>query len=146
MEKVIIRTGHRSNGQIQLQTLMDAHSCDTAQKLADKLGYDEILKLIYQDELSYNALKEEYEQFLGQGESSHFAWGYLLSPTHALCIDSHIRFCILDSTPPLFPWRYINRSVYLADTWWFDDQEIVKDATSLTLVGFLKKYAGGKDE
>lgn len=93
------------------------------------------------EELSHEELDQEYERFLKQGKSECFAWGYVASSKHVLCIDSHISFCILDQTPSEFPWKYITRGVYLADVWWFDDEEIVKDATTLTLVDFLQKYS-----
>lgn len=96
---------------------------------------------ISNEKLSYDELDQEYRRFLKQGKSECFAWGYVVSPKHVLCIDSHISFCILDKTTSEFPWKYITRGVYLADVWWFDDEEIVKDATTLTLLGFLQKYS-----
>lgn len=141
MEKVAIRKGHMTNSQLALLTALDQYHCQTIQALAEQLGDDGILRMIYQDEQDCNQLKENYACFLQGGKSQHFEWGYMLSPKHVLCIGNHISFCCLDTSHQFFPWRYTSRGIYLADTWWFQDDEIIKDATSMTVVEFLQKYS-----
>ena len=140
MDRVAVRLSHRVNSELTLQTLMNEHDCGNVQSLADKLGKDYVLHHVYKDKCSYSELISDYTTFLSDGESSNFEWGYLVSSDFVLCIGEHISFCHLNKDSHIFPWKYLDRGIYLADTWWFDFKEILDDAMSLSVVDFLTKY------
>ncbi len=140
MDQIVVRSNHRVNSIVELQVLMDLYHCKTIEELTGKLDKNQILRQVCREETGYAALESEYLNFLSGQENAYFEWGYVVSPGFALCIGEHISFCHLDEDTGIFPWRYMDRGVYIADNWWYEREEIQKDATSLTLVEFLLKY------
>lgn len=140
MDRTAVRLNHRVNSKLSLRILMDQQECQTVQLLVDKIGKSETLRIVYQEEDDFDKLMVDYTDFSLKGKSPFFEWGYLVSPEFVLCIGEHISFCHLDEDTHIFPWKYIDRGIYLADSWWFDDDEIVNDAISLSTIDFLMKY------
>lgn len=42
----------------------------------------------------------------------------------------------------IVPWYYTDGQVYLGDTWWETDAEIVKNIQTLSVIEFIKNYKG----
>lgn len=38
------------------------------------------------------------------------------------------------------PWSYVDSKIYAGDTWWEEDEEILSDLKSLSIIDFIKKY------
>lgn len=140
MEKFVVRSGFSTNSLIAGQKLMEKYGCQKIQMLNRFLDNQTLLRELYHDSKKYEELLSDYDVFVNCGESSNFEWGYLIRPEFVICISNHIEFCHLDKGVQIFPWKYIDRGVYLADTWWFSNDEIISDATALSVVDFLKKY------
>lgn len=42
----------------------------------------------------------------------------------------------------LVPWWYASGELYVGDTWWFDEYEIISDLSKLSMLDFFYKYKG----
>ena len=139
MRKYIVRTqGVRTTCNEEHSSLHDAVLKD---------GIDSVLRTVFTETASYEELLQGYNQFLQTGTSEMFAWLYELTETCGVIIDAHITLCKLDpdmtrQQENILPWRYFVSQRYVADTWWFTDEEILKDISELSLIDFLEKYNG----
>lgn len=140
MIKIPVRVGQRANSLLIAQSLMEQLDLKNSQSLRSALSEDQILKLLYNEEIKFDDLMHEYRHFLEGEKSAKFEWGYLIKPQFVLCVGPHINFCHLDAGPQMFPWHYTNRGIYLADTLWRSDEEIIQDINSLSTAEFLMKY------
>ena len=55
---------------------------------------------------------------------------YIIDDILSITIDSHVVFC------------YSTNATYISDSWWYDEKEIIRDLTSMTLLQYGKKYTG----
>ena len=42
----------------------------------------------------------------------------------------------------ILPWECIDSKIYIADTWWESDEDIIDDMNKLSIIEFLSKYKG----
>ena len=138
MEKVIIRSkksAHPSSNYV------NRHYKKEATK-----NIDALLAIVYDDNESYEKLINEYNNIINGGNSSLFLCAYLLKNGYAVVLDSHItlyKLCMRsEEDEGKILWSYYSSSKYLGDTWWFSDNEILMDLSSLSIVDFLLKYKG----
>ena len=139
MEKVIVRSrisAHPSSNYI------NKHYENELQKNVNTL-----LAVVYEDDESYEKLIKEYNNTLNGESSTYFFCSYLLENGYAVVLDSHITIYKLctpskEKDENKILWRYYSNSKYLGDTWWFSDDEIIRDLSTLSIVEFLKKYRG----
>lgn len=109
------------------------------------VGQDLVLKEVFQEELDFKQLNSEYTLFKKSGENAFFSYCYSLSPQYGVVLDSHITIYRFDPEAvqlqkELFGWCYAEESWYIADTWWFSDEEILSDILRMTMIEFLGKY------
>lgn len=55
---------------------------------------------------------------------------YIVDDYLTIAIDSHVNF------------HYSTTEEYISDVWWYDDEEIIRDITTMTLLQYGKKYTG----
>ena len=104
-----------------------------------------LISSVFRETLSLGKLQEEYRSFLRTGKSQYFAWCYRLSSETGVVIDHHITLyhIIPDDVfwqKEFLDWYYPRGSKYLADTWWFDDEEVLQDLIHLSPLSFFEKY------
>lgn len=146
MKRKVIRTQIVQG--ISSRIIQESDNDETLQDLDLKLGKNGILQRIFDEKaVSYEELLEEYDKFIKGQESSLFAWMYVVNSNFGIVIDEHIYLYhhnpdITKSQEQIFPWVYMDSKKYLGDTWWFDDDEVVKDVKELSILDFLEKYKG----
>ena len=42
----------------------------------------------------------------------------------------------------IVPWYYPDGQIYLGDTWWEDDEEIIRNIQKMSILEFLENYKG----
>lgn len=121
---------------------------ETLQDLNVKYGKDYILNKIFDEKImSYQMLLSEYQRFVQGEKSSLFTWMYVVNSDFGIVIDEHIYLCHFDADisiqqKKVFPWEYVDGKKFLGDSWWFNDEEIIEDVKTLSIINFLKKYKG----
>ena len=108
---------------------------------------DALLKDAVNETVPLAALLEEFRRFTAGQPSALFARMYQLSETSGLVIDQNIYLYHCDVCPVWVEaeearWAYMGGKKYLGDSWWFDDDEILKDVREMNVVAFLEKYKG----
>ncbi len=108
---------------------------------------DSVLKEALNETVPFKTLLQEYRQLMEGQESTLFGRMYQLSETSGLIIDQNIYLYHSDTRPVWVNWEknrwaYMSGKKYLGDSWWFDDEEILKDIQEMNLIAFLEKYKG----
>ncbi|RKJ65154.1 hypothetical protein [Roseburia sp. 1XD42-69] len=146
MRKVVIRT--KIVGSVSSAIIHEAKENETLNDLIFRIGKEQVLIKIYKEEhITYDFLFQEYNRFRTGEKSSYFAWMYIINPNFGVVLDEHIYLYhfdmqIYDTQSEIFPWLYADSKKFLGDTWWEEDEEILSDIRTLTLVDFLNKYKG----
>lgn len=109
------------------------------------LSLPDLLREVYFEKESYDVLMAAYKS--EDDRNNYFYTGYAVNESCVLVIDAHITLYRLhertvNPNEEKVPWRYYCTSIYLGDSWWFDDSEIIDDLLSLNSVDFLLKYKG----
>ena len=144
--KVIIRNKIVSGLSSRMHQITD--NSETLKDLETKKNINYLLREVFDEkEHSYENLNDEYETFLKNGESKIFSWMYILNNNFGLVIDSNIYLYhynqeMYEQQKEILPWVYMESKKYLGDTWWFNDEEIIRDIQELPLLDFLLKYKG----
>ena len=120
---------------------------DSLKSLFDDKGPDYVIKNVFEDKLSYDQLCHEFEHFSQGGESRVFTYAIPLNKHFAVSIDSHIHLFYfyprdLKTQRSVLKWNYAHAIKFAGDTWWYEDEEIVKDICKLSILAFLEKYKG----
>lgn len=143
MDKIVIRN--------KLTECIGSYLVDYANNIKMSLSiacdsYKEIaLKSVLRENVSYEELYEEYLNLCNGNESKYFNYGYLVNESYAVVITDHIYlYHYVKSDQDFFnlPWIYPDGKIFLGDTWWFTDEEILDDLVHLNTYGFLDKYKG----
>ena len=104
---------------------------------------DALLKDAVNETVPLAALLEEFRRFTAGQPSALFARMYQLSETSGLVIDQNIYLYHCDVCPVWVDaeearWAYMGSKKYLGDSWWFVDDEILKDVREMNVVAFWK--------
>ena len=97
--------------------------------------------------LSDSLLYKKYQEVLDtEKDNDTFCKMYKIKDDLAVSIDAHIILHHITNLKigddRILPWECIDSKIYIADTWWETDEDILKDLNSLSLVDFLAKYKG----
>ena len=137
--------------------IMSAYSCQTAlftndagapvdlRSAVKQRDMDAVLEAVFSEQTPYKTLLRDYQSFSNGAASDYFARMYEINETYGVVLDAHITLYKLDPAmirqqAAIIPWRYPIASMYLADTWWFSDEEILEDLVRLSLIDFIEKY------
>lgn len=142
MDKIILR---RKVVDASISRFHNASNCEKLKR--GDVTHDFILKEVFEESLALGQLNDEYKSFARSGKSNFFAYCYSLSPQYGVVLDSHITIYRFDPEAvqlqkEFFDWVYAEESWYIADTWWFSDEEILSDILRMTMIEFLEKYSG----
>lgn len=146
MEKIIIRT--KTVSGITSKIISECDDNETLMSLVNKHGENYVLENIFdEDALSYNSLLKDYKKFKNGEKTLSFEWMYIIDSKYGITINEHISLYrnsgkAIEVQDSVFPWKYMESSKYIGDSWWFDDEEIIRDIQKLSLLAFLEKYKG----
>lgn len=117
----------------------------------DYYGIMRIMKDIYDEDINQNNLENSllYNSYLevcsSQKDNSLFKVAYKIKKDMALRITEHIEICRISNDSffedkRVVPWYTIESNIYVADSWWETDEDIIKDFRELSYMDFLIKY------
>ncbi len=151
--KIVIRNKVIDSTEVSLNLndLLSDHKFRSMDEFTALLGESYLVQRIYHDDvdaafLKSSSLYRNYLQVLESGqENEFFKFAYKLNETLALIIDQHITICrIVDDfiigESRIVPWYYIQSQIYMADSWWEEDSDIIRDFYTLPFIEFLAKY------
>jgi hypothetical protein len=150
MEKIVIRSkfvyGISSNYNLQI-----GKEYNSLQDLKKDYSMDYLMKVLYEEEeKKYEELEDEFFKCVNNEKSyvtENFINCYKISEQYAVKIDEHIIIYHLEEpivleNKNLVPWWYASGELYIGDAWWFDQDEIVRDLSKLSILEFFGKYKG----
>lgn len=95
-------------------------------------------------EINLRFLEEKYNEVLQSGnDNEYFITGFKLREDMAITINEHIYLYRIISHERLqspIKWYYVDQKLYIADSWWETDEDILNDVHSLSFVDFFIKY------
>lgn len=155
MDTIIIRKKAYISGQVN-SNFIRLHSRKTYKKkdtIICDLGWKKTLSLLLgekidTDELSTSALYKSYESLLSSNdrENADFLKAYKINEHFAISLDANIFLFHLipkgDVYSDIVPWYCADGQVYLGDTWWEQDDEILENVQKLSVIDFLEQYKG----
>lgn len=145
MEKVVLRV---SMVRAASRFLFSKGKCKNLKEYVKKQGINNVLNIIFDEQkLNIVRLKEEYDRFVSGENSEIYAWMYKVNSEFGVVIDSHIYLYHFNpdfnkQTREILGWEYAESRRFLGDTWWFSDEEILKDLQEMSVVNFIHKYRG----
>ena len=88
-----------------------------------------------------SGLVEQYNKILSdQKDNDDFMISYKLRDDMAIKINQHITVYRLIPEVNVTPWYYFDEKLYIADSWWETDEEILHDCVTLPFIDFFIKY------
>ncbi|MCT4688502.1 hypothetical protein [Vallitalea sp.] len=153
MEKIIIRKkviskGHVSSNFIRLTADYDFKSID---EFIEKYSLKKIMNDLFEEDISLESLNhtilyEKYNQILLDGkENEYFEVMYKLDEEFGVSLTANIYMyhlvpSIKIKNQEFVPWSYVDSKIYAGDTWWEEDEDILKDIKNISILEFIKKY------
>lgn len=116
-----------------------------------KYGLSKTMDELFEEYINSTSLSEtdlfkNYKKTLvEEKENEDFKIMYKID--QEFCVSLTENIYIYHLVPPLeimkeklIPWNYVDSKIYAGDTWWEDDDTIIKDLKKLSIVDFIKKY------
>lgn len=137
VEKIVLR-----NTTVDEDALLSA--IDSLTDLDSNKLLTKIELMTESGEIDIRFLEEKYNEALQSGnDNQYFITGFKLREDMAIKIDEHIYVYRIISHERLqspFQWYYVDQKLYIADSWWETDEDILNDVHSLSFVDFFIKY------
>ncbi len=153
MEKIVVRKkvtkkGFVSSSFIRLTADYDFESVDDFIK---KYSFSKIMNELFEENIQSESLNdtllyEKYKQINVDGnENEHFEIMYRLDDEFCISLTENIYIYhlvpVLEiNNQSIIPWNYVDSKIYAGDTWWEEDEDILNDLKSLSILDFIKKY------
>jgi len=151
--KVIVRNKILKGGEfaVKLASLTSEYSYDSLENFRKHRGDRFIMKelfdeIIDQDDLEDSTLYKKYQEILQTKEDNElFSMKYKLRDDLAVSLSAHIVLHHImddsfDGGEKILPWVCVDSNIYIADTWWDTDEEILSDFRNLSFVEFMSKH------
>jgi hypothetical protein len=137
METIIIR-----NTMVNSEKLIEvSKSIEKSNGEAKNINPIEILESTINTSIDPSDLVEQYEKILSdQTDNADFLILYKLRDDMAININQHITVYRIIPEVNVTPWYYYDERLYIADSWWETDEEILHDCVTLSFVDFFIKY------
>jgi hypothetical protein len=150
METVIVRNKEITGIESNLILLNGNNQFKTREELIDRYGIDEIMKKVFREDVSFEFLKEKYDEFKNGTINGYFftvtkldsEYGVMVTKDTSHIYLVHLEPLVFIGNNPLVYWYYFNSKKYIGDAWWSNDEEIAKDVEEIPLISFLRKYKG----
>lgn len=159
MDKIIVRKKVLQKGYpgSALIFLTQGKRYSDEKKLVKDYGLQKIMKSLFDEDIESNcfsdtSLFESYSDILTQEkkecyrENENFIELYKIDEDFAVQLDKNIYLYHIiqkrDSYMNIMPWYYSDSKLYIGDTWWMQNSEIIEDIQKLSIIEFMKKYKG----
>lgn len=153
VEKIIYRDKLYKPSQIamNLALLKEKKQFQLIDEFINYYGIMRIMKDIYDEDINENNLENSllYNSYIevcsSEKDNSLFKVAYKIKKDMALRITEHIEICRISNDSffedkRVVPWYSIESNIYVADSWWETDEDIIKDFRELSYMDFLVKY------
>lgn len=136
-----IRIG-RLKEEMNFKSLTEFIACHGARSIISDIYNEDIIH----ETLEKSNLYSSYLEVLKSGiENEKFKIAYKIREDMAIRITDHIYICriaedIIVDNKRIIPWYCIESEIYIADTWWEEDKDILKDFNTLSYLDFIVKY------
>jgi hypothetical protein len=152
-EKIILRKNIYKRGKIssQLNCIIDDKENKTFKEFMEFYGFDNIMNEVLEEDVRNSNLEETeiYANYIDAinnfKDNEYFEIVYKIRDDMAIKITEHIyiyhlisNLCICGER--LVPWDCSDGKVYICDSWWNDDDEILNDLIELSYMDFIVKY------
>ncbi len=153
MEKIIIRNkvlkkSYTSSNFIRMTADYSFNSFD---EFIKEYGLSKIMDELFEEDISVTLLNEtvlfkNYKKVLvKEKENEDFKIMYKIDKDFCVSLTENIYIYHLVPSFEIMnerhiPWNYVDSKIYAGDTWWEDDDTIIKDIKKLSIVDFIKKY------
>ena len=155
MERIIVRDRVLGIGHVNsaITSICANAEYKTFEQLEKDFGIVRIMKEVFLEDISSKDFlsSDLYLSFTDaqkvQKDNSDFKYMYRVDVDFAVHLSANIYLYHLVSKddvlyPHIIPWYYVDSRVFLGDTWWESDEEILQNLIALTTVEFLKRYKG----
>ncbi|HEX3045562.1 MAG TPA: hypothetical protein VHY08_12455 [Bacillota bacterium] len=153
--KVIVRNRIYRKGELlsKLIMLTSDYEFDSVDGLRNHFGDTYIMKELFdenidQDKFEKSLLYRKYQEILDTGKDNElFCLMYKIENDLVVSLSEHINLHhistnLLVNGEYIVPWECVDSKLYIADTWWEKDEDIINDIRCLSFVEFMKKYKG----
>jgi len=155
MDKIIIRKKVLELGFVgsAFISLEGKHTYSNKNKMIQDFGWQTIMQSLFKEkidslEIKGSSLYKSYEQLINsdQKENENFIRAYKINESFGLFLDANIYLFHLFSkgsiSTDIVPWYYSDGQIYLGDTWWENDEEIIESIQTLSVLEFYERYKG----
>ena len=155
MEKIVIRKkvlelGFVGSAFIRLE---GKHTYPNKERMIKDLGWQTIMLSLFKEkidslEIENSSLYKSYENLINsdQKENADFIKAYKINESFGVFLDANIYLFHLFSkgsiSTDIVPWYYSDGQIYLGDTWWEEDKEIIESIQTLSVLEFYERYKG----
>lgn len=153
ISKVVLRNTiyNPSELSIRIESLKEEKKFKSLTELIACHGARSIINDIYNEDIIHETLEKthlysSYLEALNNGiENEKFKIAYKVREDMAIRITDHIYVCriaedIIVDNKRIVPWYCMESEIYIADTWWEQDNDILKDFNTLSYLDFIVKY------
>ena len=155
MKKIIVRNTILTRGHINSAfiSLCKGEIFSSSESLLSKNGIRVIMKELYNEDIRCDNLVDS-ELFKAYNvscqcemDSDYFYVMYKMDDEFAIRLTENIYLYHIVSVKgevysDIIPWVYADGRIFLGDTWWETDEEILENIKTLSVVDFIKRYKG----
>lgn len=152
-EKIILRDKLYKSSEIfiNIEKLKEKKQYKSLQEYIQYYGIKKMIKDIYDEDIIEEKLESSliynsyFEALNSEKDNNLFKVAYKIRDDIAITITEHIHVCRIAEdffydNERIIPWYCIESYIYIADSWWEDDKDIIKDFSTLSYIDFLVKY------
>jgi hypothetical protein len=152
-DKIIVRNKVYRKGEINSKFVMLTSDTKVPELevFKKRYGMKSIMKDLFDEEIEDDNFEKtlifsKYEEIVDSGkDNEYFHTMYKIKDDLAAKLSEHIHLHHIVrglevNGKRILPWECIDSKIYIADTWWETDGDILKDICNMTYVEFLSKY------
>ncbi|MBO4573617.1 MAG: hypothetical protein J5762_07655 [Clostridia bacterium] len=150
LRKKILAPGYVGSAFINLEGL---HTYSSKKRMIQDLGWNTIMQSLFNEEIDSveiksSSLYKSYENLISNDkkENENFIRTYKINQSIGLYLDANIYMFHLfpkgSISTDIVPWYYSDGQIYLGDTWWEKDEEIIESFQTLSVLEFYERYKG----
>lgn len=153
MSRIVARNRIYRTGELISKLIMITAEPDykSVTKLWNKVGVSCVMRELFDenvetDNLNESQLYSSYQSALETGKNNDlFIVLYKVRSDLAVSLSEHIYLHHIATglkinEEKIVPWECIDSKIYIADTWWEKDEDIINDMEGMPFVEFMSKY------
>ena len=152
-KKIIVRNKIYRKGELnsKLAMLSSEQNFNSLKEFNTCFCTSSIMSELFGEDDELNNIKEsllyrKYQEIFETGNNNNlFCYMYKIKSDLAISLSEHIYLHHISNDlsingERILPWECIDSKIYIADTWWATDQEILDDMSNVPFIEFMAKY------